>query len=307
MFLFDLHCDTITELCKKGEDLSGNSCHISIEKLDSAMWCQCFAIFMPDDYRGQDAISFFERNYAYFLAQMKKYAGRVVQVRTYSEISSALASGKIAALLTVESASVLAGDLSRVQRISEAGVRMMTLTWNGKNEVGSGNLTQDGLSEFGRGLIPVMERAGIIVDISHINDRGFWEVAELAHRPFVASHSNARSVHGHLRNLTDAQIRYMVCRGGLIGLNFYHAFISGCPDAGPEMLMRHIAHFLSFGAQDILALGSDFDGADMPVWLNGAADMPKLYSYVADSFGCTIADKIFFENAAAFFERYEKE
>ena len=128
---------------------------------------------------------------------------------------------------------------------------MLTLTWNGENPLGSGHATDHGLSPPGREAVPRLEEAGILIDVSHLNDPGFYQLLDLVHRPFVASHSNARSVCGHRRNLTDWQIREMAARGCLIGLNYYSPFLrsDGCP-AGLDDLYRHAAHFLDLGAEN---------------------------------------------------------
>ena len=149
------------------------------------------------------------------------------------------------------------------------------LTWNGENELGSGSATSHGLSPLGRAAIPALEEAGILVDVSHLNDQGFREMLEVARRPFAASHSNARSVCPHPRTLADWQVREMADRGCLIGLNYYAPFLraDGEP-ASLDDLCRHAEHLLSLGAGDCLALGSDFDGADLPPCLDCCGQVP---------------------------------
>ncbi len=312
MYLFDLHCDTITRLYtgerleKDDRELRSNHAHIDLERMRHFQWCQSFAIFMPDHYRGEAAIRYFAENYAYFCTQLEKNSDIITQAKTTGEILSALGQGKSAAWLTVEGGSVLAGDLGRVCRLQECGVKMLSLTWNGANELGSGNLTENGLTDFGKAAIGELEQAGIVVDVSHLNDAGFWEAAKLAKKPMAASHSNARAVCPHLRNLTDDQIRFLAETGGLIGLNFYTAFISGREDPPFEDLAKHVAHFLELGGEDVLALGSDYDGADMPSWLEPAERMETLYEKMQQEFGAKITEKVFFQNAFSFFERYER-
>jgi len=147
-----------------------------------------------------------------------------------------------------------------------------------------------------------MEEQGILVDVSHLNDTGFRDVLNLAKKPFVASHSNARAVCSHRRNLTDDQIREMVERRCLIGLNYYDRFLRDGGNASFQDLLRHTEHFLTLGAEDCLALGSDFDGATLPPWLDSPRKAAELYArFLAQGFSPNLCDKLFFKNALAFF------
>lgn len=138
--------------------------------------------------------------------------------------------------------------------------------------------------------------------MSHLNDPGFYQLLDLVHRPFVASHSNARGVCPHPRNLTDDQIRQMVSRRCLIGLNYYTRFLR--EDGQPELgdLMRHIDHFLALGAENCLALGSDFDGADLPQFLSSPTKAAGLYGELAERYGTALCDQLFYGNTMRFFE-----
>ena len=147
-----------------------------------------------------------------------------------------------------------------------------------------------------------MERCGILVDVSHLNDAGLEDVFETAEKPFVATHSNARAICAHKRNLTDAQVKEMVRRGCLIGLNYYGVFLRDDGNVRSlDDLYRHIAHFFDLGAQKDLALGSDFDGADLPECLSSPEKIAEAYGYLL-SRGLTQQeiDGIFYDNARAF-------
>jgi membrane dipeptidase len=142
---------------------------------------------------------------------------------------------------------------------------MMTLTWNAANEIAGGADTDEGFTAFGREVVRRMEQLGMAVDVSHLSDRAFWELCEFAEKPFVASHSNARAVCGHRRNLTDDMFKEIVRRGGVVGLNYSVNFlVNGGEGAGIDDLLRHAHHFLELGGSETLALGSDFDGTDIP-------------------------------------------
>ncbi len=330
--LIDLHCDTLTALSPEDAprltalrdplrrqeaaaalmdkvqklntlDLPGR--HFSLSAVPQEVsWCQCCAIFIPDGLEGEEAVAYYDFHRRSFQRQMEALSGKVLPCRTAADIEAAWSQGKAAAVLTVENGSALAGRLDRIEVLARDGVRMMTLTWNGENEIGSGNVTDHGLSPFGREAVRELERQGVILDVSHLNDQGFDDLLKTAQKPFVASHSNARAVCGHQRNLTDDQIAEMVRRGCLIGLNYYNAFLreDGQP-AAPDDLWRHAEHFLELGAEHCLALGSDADGADLPHWLDGPVQFAGLYQFFLDR-GLTAsqAEGILWRNARDFFK-----
>ena len=331
--LIDLHCDTLTALtaedqpllealrdpARRGEaaaaltrraqntntlDLPGR--HFSLSAVPAGVhWCQCCAIFIPDGLSPEEAAAYYALFQASFSRQMEVLADKVLPCRGAGDIESAWSQGRAAAILTVENGSALAGRLERVETLARDGVRMLTLTWNGENELGSGNGTDHGLSAFGKEAVRELERQGIVADVSHLNDRGFEDFLAAAQRPFAASHSNARGVCGHRRNLTDDQIREMVRRGCLIGLNCYNAFLreDGRP-AGLDDLWRHVERFLELGAEDCLSLGSDADGADLPPTLNSPAKFAWLYSlFLERGLSPALAEGILWKNALNFFKK----
>ena len=157
---------------------------------------------------------------------------------------------------------------------------MLTLTWNGGKRAGPGGdgSGRRGAYPFGRQVVPALEQAGILVDVSHASPELFWDVMALAKKPVVASHSNAKAVCGHPRNLTDEQFTAIRDAGGLVGLNFYKGFLNDRPEqAAMEDVLRHAEHFLSLGGEDTLAMGSDFDGAALPADMPGLEAVPQLY------------------------------
>lgn len=305
MFFFDLHCDTLTETNEKGRGLLNDGFQLSIDRLPDSRWCQCFAVYIPDNLRGPAATAYFERTVRFYQAQLRLHVSRMQTVRTSNEIETALDAGRVACMLTVENGSVLAGDIKNIRKLAQAGVKILTLTWNGANEIAGGQESGEGLSFFGRMAASVLEQNGIIIDVSHLSDRAFDDLAQHAKRPFIATHSNSRAVFGHKRNLTDRQFEHIVSIGGLVGINFYPLFVNGGKDCAFEELADHIQHFLSLGGENTVALGSDFDGASMPSWLSGVQDIPVFYNRMVSEFGQEQADKIFGGNAMAFFRRYE--
>lgn len=151
-----------------------------------------------------------------------------------------------------------------------------------------------------------LERRGVVVDVSHLNEKGFHDVCDSTTKPFVASHSNARVVCDHPRNLADWQLREIADRSGIIGLNFCTNFLSTThSDPTRDDVLRHVDHLLNVAGEDVLALGSDFDGCDVPTWLSSCDKIGNLHDVLVPQFGKDIVDKVFFDNAYAFFERSE--
>ena len=170
------------------------------------------------------------------------------------------------------------------------------------NELGSGALggKDRGLTPFGKECVRELERNRIIIDISHLNDRGVDDVFHIAERPVAATHSNLRSVCGSPRNLTDSQFKEIVRRGGICGVNFYPPFVNGEKDYSLDSLRRHLERMLKLGGEGTVALGSDFDGASMPSFLKGIESLYTLYSAVVEWFGTELADRLFYKNAVEF-------
>ena len=304
--LIDLHCDTLT-LPAGGNTLNLPGRHFSLSAIpDGVHWCQCCAIFIPDQLRGDNAATYYAHHQQNFHRQMEALSDQVRPCRTAADIEAAWSAGKAAAILTVESGAALAGRLERAEVLARDGVRMITLTWNGENELGSGNVTDHGLSGFGREAVRELEHQGILADVSHLNDKGFEDFLTVAEQPFAASHSNARSVCGHKRNLTDEQIQEMVRRRCLIGLNFCQDFLrTGDRPAVLDDLWRHVERFLELGAEHCLALGSDADGTDVPPGLDCPERFAGLYQYFLDrGLSREQAEGILWENALKFFQKH---
>ena len=326
-YLFDLHCDTLDRLAlhkqfpdagfmaqdaaipdNRMASLANNDCHIALDRMLKARyaWCQCFAAFIPDHMPADWGWQVFCAVHDYFQGQLVEHSALIEQARDARDIHDIVEGGKCAAVFTVEGASFIEGSLERLHAAADAGVKMLTLTWNGKNAIASGNQTTDGLSKFGEQVIRAMEARRMVVDVSHLNDRSFWDVVKASSRPLAASHSNARAVCGHPRNLTDDMFRAIVERGGIVGFNFCREFVrEDGADPTRDDVLFHIDHFLQLGGERAIALGSDYDGCDVPSWLAPAERIGGLHTLFATEFGEQIANAICFENAAAFFERNE--
>jgi len=308
--LIDLHCDTLTDwdYTRTGnpDTLDDPKRVLSLSAIPKGVnWGQFYAVFIPDEERGQNAIDYFEINRKNFERQMKKFDDRVSQCRSAADMEAAWAAGKTAAFLTIENGSAIAGDMSRVKILAEQGVCCLTLVWNGENEIGSGHSTQHGLSDFGKAVVPELEKEGILIDVSHLNDPGFEDLMAVIKKPFIATHSNSRTICGHKRNLTDDMIREMAKRDCLIGLNYCIDFLKDDRKVlSLDQLMRHIEHFFALGAEKNLALGSDFDGANIPECLNTPAKAAGIYQYLLErGMSREQAEGIMFRNAQNFLKK----
>ncbi len=301
MRLFDLHCDTLGECLRTGKSLVRSDLQLDLERGRSfSRWAQCFAVWIPDELRGEEAVRYFD-DAADLLEREAARCPQLCLIRSGAELDS-LEPGQCGAILTVESGAAVNGSLGELRRLYGRGVRMMTLTWNGANEIGGGVREPGPLTAFGREAVREMERLGMAIDLSHASERLFYDVAGRTRGPLVASHSNARSLCPHPRNLTDEQFCLIRDRGGLVGLNFAPGFLRSQGKAGQEDVWRHAEHFLSLGGERTLAIGSDFDGTDLPEDIAGLGSMEALRGLFLRR-GCSeaLVNRIFFENAQEFF------
>lgn len=325
MLIADMHCDTIMELYERrkcGEDcgIRENGLHIDLEKLKKSGYAvQNFALFA---HLGRLGDQMRPSEYAFrladlFFTEMRKNEDMIGIVRTADDIDRNIREGKISALLTAEEGAIFEGKVEYLRIFYELGVRMATFTWNYPNELAYSNRvtptekyggifvpeTERGLTETGFQFLEEMERIGIIADVSHLGDKGIEDVIAHAKKPFVASHSDARAVCGHARNLTDEMIRGIAEKGGVIGINYCPSFLRdqaawGSPDkVSLDDVVLHIRHLIKVGGIDCVGLGSDFDGTSISFEIKNAADMPLLEEKLrGEGFTETEIEKIFYRN-----------
>ncbi len=206
----------------------------------------------------------------------------VAPVTSVAEIRQLHGTGRLAVVLAVENASALEGDPGYVDVLFHRGVRMMGLTWNNSNGLADGALesTHGGLTPLGREVLGRMQDVGMVVDVSHLSEKSFWDVLAATHGPIMATHSNAAGLTPHRRNLTDDQLRAMAERGGVVGVNFVPAFLGG---ASLAQVLENITYLVSLMGADGVALGSDFDG--FTGRLNGLEDVSRLPALTAALLG----------------------
>lgn len=307
MRYFDLHCDTMSACAHSDIPLRANNLHINLHKAeDIDTYVQCFAAFIPDSMRGQEAFDWFCKVADRLALEVGRNSDKIALCTAAGDLTATENQHRHGAILTIESGAALGGRLENIAELKRRGVRMCTLTWNGATELGRGVTAEGsiGLTEFGRKAIKEFESNGIVVDISHASPELFNDVAEASTKPIVASHSNAKAVCAHPRNLTDEQFSAIKSSGGLVGLNFYNAFLNDSPEAADMTdILRHTEHFLSLGGENIIAMGGDMDGSDLPEDMSdGLGTMPRLYELFLKHYSKELTDKIFYDNAANFFK-----
>lgn len=295
--IFDLHCDTLYELYKKkkaGEALSLASSELAIDEKKLSLGnytAQCFAAWVTQRHENPYLVC--KEIIEIFREELKK-SEILAPVSEYTDVIRNMENKKISAILSLEDAMPIGTDMERLREFYELGVRMIALVWNYPNPVGYPNNdmskpvlegasqipdTVRGLTEFGRELVSEMNRLGIIVDVSHLSDAGFYDVCEISRKPFVASHSNARSVCSHVRNMTDHMLKKLAESGGVVGINYFESFMNNDKIRGRETVncfIEHMKHIKNIIGYDHIALGSDFDGIGKGTELETAKDMPNL-------------------------------
>lgn len=329
MKVWDLHCDTLYRLLGR-EDTAGEPAVEAFAKdggmLDLAKMragdylLQCFACFVGLEESPDPLVSAL-REVDLFHCLLAAYPDDLVWVKSAADIDKLGEDGRIGAMLTIEEGAVCRDDLAILRDFYRLGVRMMTLTWNHQNGLGSPNITPDynedtwpvkdpgapGLTGVGREFVAEMERLHMIVDVAHLSDAGIRDLLAIATRPFAASHSNARACCPHLRNLPDELLRAMGEKGCLIGLNYCPAFLDDTSDrkhcvGSVAQMARHAKYILNLAGEDALALGSDFDGIGGELEITGAQDLPLLAEgLVNEGIPARVVEKIFYKNARRFF------
>jgi membrane dipeptidase len=279
MKVFDGHCDTILHCCLNNGNFRKSEGHLDLERLEQLGACaQFFAIFgEPEYFPGKSFQEIFDLEYALFQREMAAQAEWVVHCRTAQEAEKAWATGKTAAFLSVEGAELLDCDIKKLERAYELGVRAVNLTWNHVNALSGTNVEEPGrgLTAQGKAFTVRAQELGMLVDVSHLSDPGFWDVIELAAKPIFASHSNARALCPHPRNLTDEQFSAIIENHGVAGLNLCDKFLGEAPDI--DTVVAHIEHWFALGGEKNVSLGGDWDGVSyLPKGISGVQDLEKL-------------------------------
>ncbi|MEG2380491.1 MAG: dipeptidase [Oscillospiraceae bacterium] len=279
----DAHCDTIFEVFEQEKDLRKNTLHLDLESMkEYEKYVQVFAAFVDKTEINCSPLNHCLKLVQKYHQEVEKNLDIMSHCDTYSDILKATNDHKIASVLSIEGGEALDGNISALWMFYKLGVRLITLTWNHANEIADG-ITQSrggGLTEFGREVVQKMNEFGMIVDVSHLSENGFWDVAEISkksNKPFIASHSCAKAICPHPRNLSDEQIRAIIECDGFIGINFYSEFLTTNKECGIANIIEHIQYMLTLDASRNIGFGSDFDGIDiLPHGMSGTKDVKSL-------------------------------
>lgn len=300
MNVADMHCDTITEIYSAGRknkeaSILKNDFSIDLMKMKQGNYIiQNFALY-TDMGVEQNPLEYTLKLLDLFYQELEQHAELIGIVKSYQDIEENRKNGRMSAMLTIEEGACCRGELVLLRNFYRLGVRMMTFTWNYPNELGYPNIRTfgedgstrwqadevHGITEKGIAFLEEMERIGMIMDVSHLSDAGIMDVLHYTKKPFVASHSNARTMAGHPRNLTDDMIKKMADKGCVAGINYCAAFLKNW---GQEESMKstvkdmaaHIKHYIKVGGIGCVGLGSDFDGITSVLEMKSAAHLSML-------------------------------
>ena len=299
MKYIDMHCDTLAPFAiDKTFSLYENKMQVDFQKMKKGdRLAQFFAVFFPP--RSQFArqgipetmtdYEFYKALVDGFYHEIARHSDIIAPAKNAREIEANMARGKMSGILTIEDGRMIEGDFDMIRKVYDDGVRAIALTWNFENCFGYPNskeadIMNKGLKPFGIEAIKLMNELGILIDVSHLSDGGFYDVAKYSEKPFVATHSNARTKSPHQRNLTDDMIKVLGEKGGVTGLNFAPSFIN--PNMEPEFtpiegIVAHTKHLANIGGIDCVGLGTDFDGIFGEQEVHNSAELPKLWDALA--------------------------
>lgn len=299
--MIDFHCDTFMQLFDNQTQLRENNHHIDLLKLQKGgALAQVFANFIDikDVENPKDHCA---NMLAYGLDQIQTNSNLIEVVKSYKDYERIKKSGKLAAILAIEEGGALEGKLENFDYFYNRGIRLITLTWNYPNEIGYPNVDykykDKGLTPFGIELLKLMNETGVIIDTSHLSDAGFYDCIKHSSKPIIASHSNARAIQDHTRNLTDDMLVKLANKGGIAGINYLSYFLDGSKLSKIDSMITHIDHIKKVAGIDTVTLGSDFDGINCELEIKNIGQMSLLRNKLnMRGFTCEEIDKIFFKN-----------
>ena len=314
MNYIDFHCDTLLMLVDEaeGQSLYSNEvASVDFKRLKkSEAMAQFFAMFLMDEETINEHFGS-DDEYINKLAKMlkdevTKNSDIMSMAYNAEDLLKNYRSQKVSAFLTIEDGRSVDGKLEKLDKYYDLGVRLITLTWNYENCFGYPNskdpeIMNKGLKSFGKEAIEYMNHIGMIIDVSHLSDGGFYDVAKISKKPFVASHSNARALSPHQRNMTDDMIKILAEKGGVMGLNFAPHFLNEditLEDSKIELMVKHLNHIKNIGGEDVIALGSDFDGISGNLEIDSSDKMYLLFDALKDSgWSERLIEKLAYKNA----------
>ena len=306
MRIIDMHCDTLIEGWRKPErSFYDGDTSINLKLLkENGSLLQFFAMYLSrNEMKTMDSYDILKGIYGYYQTQMEKYSDIIKPVYSAQEVLENEEKGLLSSLLTVEDGVFIDGKIERVQEVYDMGVRLITLMWNFENSVGfpcsdDPEAHLKGLKPFGIEVVEKMNELGMIIDVSHMSEGGFYDVARYSKKPFVASHSCARALCNHRRNLTDDQLKTIGNAGGIAGVNFECSFLKeGSNRATYDQIIEHLLYMKDKAGVDAVGFGSDFDGIDDNGELENYSGFTTLLERMEGKFTYDEIDKICRGNA----------
>lgn len=306
MKLIDLHCDTALSICTDRTLLVENDHDISLNKLNTyENYAQVMAIYIPHKLSDNEGYCHFHEIYGYLASQIASNADRIEWLTDGREIQGAWDRGHGAMILSLEDARILQNDITKLNVLYQKGVRFIVLMWGGETCIGGSHNTEVGLTAFGRQVVEKCFELGIVPDVSHASEQTASDILEMAvtaGKPAIASHSNSYAVYPHSRNLRDVHFEIIRKLGGIVGLSLCPAHLTG-EKAGVDDILRHADHYLSLGGEDVVCLGCDLDGTNLPNGFHDVRDLVKIQDAMARAgYSDGLIEKIFWRNAKAFME-----
>lgn len=302
-FYGDLHCDTIWKCYRHQSDLDDPT--LEVKRKPPFKHLQTYAIYIPDGTA--DPYEYFRAAHTYGEEVMRRYP-EMRLCYSGKEIDETFAAGKTPYFYGVEGGGFFGEDMLKNERIAKdlkkRGVAFISLCYNEGNHLAGGTTVDFGMSDLGKKVALLLRDTGLTVDISHLNHRSTDQMLELLPDHVVATHSNCYALKAHPRNITDAQIKELIRRDGLMGVNFCYHFLSAPDDAKISDLIDHFRHILKLGGESIAAIGGDLDGMTrVPIDLPDLHAIPALGAALEKEFGAELAHRILYENMKNYIDR----
>ncbi len=310
--VFDLHCDTALallghEMNEKGS-LRKNHLHIDLERAATlGCYAQCFACFTTpfmEKWHNISPVTVFERELEGIILQLQENQDLIVQAFSPEDIEANRKNGKMSAILTIEGPAGFGFDPAKLEMLHKVGFRITSLGWNESNVLTGSHKTGEGLTDLGKVYVCEAQRLGMLVDVSHLSDQGFWDLMEITNAPIVATHSNSRAVCDNSRNLTDDMFLAICRTGGVAGFNQCAPFVGENPNL--DTVCDHIIHFLELDPSGKhIALGGDLDGCDeLPAGFDSVQSYPSMAQRLLQrGVGKQTVGDIFWNNALGVMKR----
>ncbi len=311
MNIFDTHSDTPYDLFEKGLDLYNDVTHVSLsktKKFDKKIFVSAF--FSSHQKSDAECFEVFMKSSPYYDGLMEKHSDEAMLCKNAEDLKKCTESGKFGAIKAIEDVRLIDGQLDRLQLLYDMGIRHILPVWGGESHIGGAWDSDTGLTDFGKEVVRECERLGIIVDVSHMSQKSFWDTAENMEKSFVASHSNYIELSAHKRNIDKEQLSEIIKRGGIVGLNFCCPHVNLKYNERPVApeddflgdIAAHVYYCLEHGGEKTVCLGCDWDGTKMTEHIHDVSEIDRLYErFIKDGISEAVADDIFFNNAYNFY------